>query len=133
MQMRDDIRIQKARARWQRVNQSINAGYARRNTSSLCSLVSSERRAAARGWAHLPGDIPRELCEDHYADMGQAVQLQCHQCVARVTIRIGAHKGELMRGLLPLPGAIMLLNTLITDQMLQPQSFHLGPFSTFVS
>lgn len=43
--MAGDIRIQKARARWQRVNQSINAGYTRRNTSSLCSLASS--RAAS--------------------------------------------------------------------------------------
>lgn len=41
MQMRRDIRIQKARARWQRVNQSINAGYSRSNTSSLCSLTSA--------------------------------------------------------------------------------------------
>lgn len=58
MQMAGDIRIQKARARWQRVNQSINAGYTRRNTSSLCSLASTG--SADRPHLPLEWDIPQK-------------------------------------------------------------------------
>lgn len=62
MQMRRDIRIQKARARWQRVNQSINAGYSRSNTSSLCSLASSRERADHTCPADVSG-IPQKPTE----------------------------------------------------------------------